>query len=376
MESEQHSTYSSMAGQLWISLSRCFWREDFWLPEGLTWDDLRSTDHLHYPDPFDIWFYPILYGGVYFLFCRWVLEPLIFAPMATLLRVSNKRWPRPQPNDILEKLYHKYRMKVPLNELTKSTEMTGLTERQIEWWLRRRYKSQRFNQHDMFVGCGVKLFAHVFFAVYGYAIMFSKPWVLDITLCWENYPYHTLEGDIWWYYVTVLAVYWKLSVLEFLKPGRKQDDQLFMIIHHALTVLLMTFSWTCNFMRIGSLVLMVHEIADVPLLAAKMCKYAGWNSGADAMFALFFVIWIATRCVLYPFWIMRSVFFDAPRYMFMPSAYVFIGLLTGLLLLNVIWSWLVVGVVVRKVWGGELRDFRSSGSDDEEEEDLRNKKRS
>ncbi|XP_047493623.1 ceramide synthase 5-like [Penaeus chinensis] len=373
LDTQQHNINGSMAGHWWGSLSRCLWREDFWLPEGLAWDDLRSTDQLHYPDPFDIWFYPLILSGVYILFCSWIVEPFVLAPLTTLLGVSNKRYPRPQPNETLENLYRKYQMKVPLKALIKSSETTGLNERQIERWLRSRYKSQRFNQRDMFIDCGIKLLGHTMFAVYGYTIMFSKPWVWDITLCWENYPFHTLPRDIWWYYISVLTVYWKLFVSESLQPGRKQDDRLFMILHHAVTVLLMTFSWTCNFIRIGSLVLMVHEIADVPLLAAKMCRYAGKEAAANIIFPLFLVVWIVTRCVLYPFWIMRSMFFDATRYMsVMPSAYVFIALLTGLLMLNLIWTWLILSIVVRKIRGGKLQDFRSSSESENEEE---NKKR-
>ena len=35
-----------------------------------------------------------------------------------------------------------------------------------------------------------------------------------------------------------------------------------MMIHHAATILLMYFSWVLNFVRIGTLVLVVHDAAD------------------------------------------------------------------------------------------------------------------
>ncbi len=36
-----------------------------------------------------------------------------------------------------------------------------------------------------------------------------------------------------------------------------------MFIHHMTTIALMAFSWTCNLTRVGTLVLLIHDIADV-----------------------------------------------------------------------------------------------------------------
>ena len=38
-----------------------------------------------------------------------------------------------------------------------------------------------------------------------------------------------------------------------------------MMIHHMATISLLYFSWAVNFVRIGTLVLVVHDIADIPL---------------------------------------------------------------------------------------------------------------
>ena len=35
-----------------------------------------------------------------------------------------------------------------------------------------------------------------------------------------------------------------------------------MVVHHVATVLLMYFSWIMNFVRVGTLVLLVHDVAD------------------------------------------------------------------------------------------------------------------
>lgn len=35
-----------------------------------------------------------------------------------------------------------------------------------------------------------------------------------------------------------------------------------MMVHHVATIVLMYFSWVLNFVRVGSLVLIVHDAAD------------------------------------------------------------------------------------------------------------------
>ena len=38
-----------------------------------------------------------------------------------------------------------------------------------------------------------------------------------------------------------------------------------MFIHHITTILLMGLSWTCNLTRVGTLVLVIHDVADILL---------------------------------------------------------------------------------------------------------------
>lgn len=38
-----------------------------------------------------------------------------------------------------------------------------------------------------------------------------------------------------------------------------------MFIHHLVTVALLSFSWACNLHRVGALVLLIHDFADIPL---------------------------------------------------------------------------------------------------------------
>lgn len=122
-----------------------------------------------------------------------------------------------------------------------------------------------------------------------------------------------------------LSFYWSLCVSQFFDVKRKDFWQMF--IHHIATIVLMSLSWVCNLPRIGSLVLVVHDCADIFLevvlfcfvavlflscfvsQAAKMAKYSGYQKVCDTIFAIFTVLWIVTRLGVFPFWIIYKYCF-------------------------------------------------------------------
>lgn len=129
-----------------------------------------------------------------------------------------------------------------------------------------------------------------------------------------------------------MAFYWSLTVTQFIDVKRKDFWQMF--IHHMVTLLLMSLSWVCNLHRVGSLVLVVHDCADIFLevnisiyifwlpsgrnwlchsnmscsfQAAKLTKYANYQKLCDFIFAIFTIVWIVTRLGFYPRIIYRWV---------------------------------------------------------------------
>jgi ceramide synthetase len=57
-----------------------------------------------------------------------------------------------------------------------------------------------------------------------------------------------------------LAFYWSLIFSQFIDVRRKDFWEMF--IHHIATTLLLSFSYVVNFVRIGSLVLVIHDFGD------------------------------------------------------------------------------------------------------------------
>lgn len=63
-------------------------------------------------------------------------------------------------------------------------------------------------------------------------------------------------------------------------------------------------------MRVGSVILALHDASDVFLEVGKMSKYSGAEGLASVSFILFVISWVILRLTYYPFWILRSTRLD------------------------------------------------------------------
>ena len=168
-----------------------------------------------------------------------------------------------------------------------------------------------------------------------------------------------------------LGFYWGLLGTQFIDVKRK--DFWMMFVHHAATILLMSFSWTCNFFKVGTLVLIIHDVADIFLESAKLCKYGGAKKLSEVLFGMFAVSWFITRLGIYPTWIIYSVTVEAPQLVqYFPAYYIFNGLLSLLLLLNILWAYYILKVAYAAYIGTNdtiANDIRSDSSDLEIEQE-------
>jgi sphingoid base N-palmitoyltransferase len=161
-----------------------------------------------------------------------------------------------------------------------------------------------------------------------------------------------------------LAFYWSLAISQFYDNKRKDFWQMF--IHHILTLMLISFSWTCNFHRVGSLLLLVHDAADFVLEASKALKYAKLQKACDIVFGLFTITWVVTRLMIFPR-IIYSCLFET---LICPAYFLFNFLLISLLMLHIFWTYSIAQVILKSLKSGETeKDVRSSSSEDLTDDD-------
>lgn len=59
-------------------------------------------------------------------------------------------------------------------------------------------------------------------------------------------------------------------------------------------------------MKIGIMVFLCHDVNDIFMEVAKLCRYAQREGLATCMFTVFLISWFASRMIYFPLWCIRS----------------------------------------------------------------------
>ncbi|XP_053231066.1 ceramide synthase 5 isoform X3 [Podarcis raffonei] len=310
---------AAAAAWLWSGL----WNERFWFPANFSWADLERQEPgvgEVYPLPRHVW---AAFPGALVLFAlRQLFERFIARPCAALLNIQNCEPRTAQPNAILEKVF------TSITKCPDARRLEGLSK-QLDWDVR---KIQRWFRHRRNKD---KPSIHVKFC--------ESMWRLAFYICIFTYG---------------LRILWL--------------DFLIMFIHHLLSVTLISFSYMNNMVRVGSLILLVHDTSDGFLEVAKISNYAKYQRVCDATFVLFCVVFIVTRLGIYPFWLLNTTLFESKEILGpYPSWWLFNGLLLIMQVLHVIWSYFIIRIAYKALAQGKVsKDERSDVESSSEEEDV------
>jgi len=362
---------------LMSSLSSLFWNDDIWLPPGVSWSSMQQPQTVNnttiYPEQFaqfsHLW-YPLPMALV-MLMLRLLVERGVFKHIGTRLGLKDHKRAYPAENIILEKEFRRNQL-LSSEDLISISKDCGMSTIQVERWLRQRKQAELPNTLQKFCETGWRWVFYTFILVYGIICLWDKAWLWDIRFCWYNYPFHQMENDVWWYYMLELSFYWSLSFSQFFDVKRKDFWEMF--LHHNTTICLIMFSWTAHFTRIGTLVMIIHDCADHLLELAKLFRYASYRKTCDAVFVIFSVVWVVTRCGVYPSWILYSTLYDAAGFIeFFSAYYIFNSLLVTLQLLHILWTYFLFKAIIKALTKGGVDDQRSDSepSEDENENELK-----
>jgi len=308
--------------------------------------------------------------AVIMLTLRWVVQKL-FHFLGKWFGLKEQRRLYPADNPTLESTFRKCR-NPKVKQLESLAKKSGLSYLQAEHWFRQRRQAELPTTLQKFCETGWRCAFYTFILMYGTNCLWDKAWLWDIRHCWYNYPFHRIDNDVWWYYMLELSFYWSLSISQFFDVKRKDFWEMF--IHHNTTIALMMFSWTAHFTRIGTLVMIIHDCADPLLELAKLFRYAGFRKTCDSVFLIFSIIWVVTRCGLYPSWILYSTLYGAAWYIeFFAAYYIFNSLLVTLQFLHILWTYFLFKAIYKALVNGGIDDQRSDSeaSEDENENEVK-----
>lgn len=182
------------------------------------------------------------------------------------------------------------------------------------------------------------------------------------------------------YYLFQLS-FW-MSCLAFINAETKRKDYMVMFVHHVLTIVLVGFSYCCSYWKLGVVVLLLHDIADVFLYLSKTLHYSRIQSGfVECSFATFVIIYFITRLIMFPIYCVRPALnttlvraltqdFVSSRWR-LPGGMVLPGFLVVLQCLHVYWFWCIIRMVmglISVLRNGNREDCEDVRSEDEDEE--------
>ncbi|XP_015229154.1 PREDICTED: ceramide synthase 2-like [Cyprinodon variegatus] len=354
-------------------LSELIWADWIWFPEGYGWDDLKDHDGKVFPKTQDLW--AVLPVALCFVVIRQIFERSIALPLASLLGVRDNHRVCASPNPILESHFCSISRHPTQSSIEILSKQTGCSVRQVQRWFRRRRNQDRPSKLKKFQEASWRFTFYLLAFFAGLGVLIDKPWFHDVKLVWENFPKMPLLTSQYWYYMIELGFY--LSLIFSVASDVKRKDFKEQIVHHVATILLISFSWLVNYIRAGTLIMLVHDASDYLMESAKMFNYAGWKKTCNFIFTVFAIVFIITRLIIFPFWIIHATcVYPLTLYSTFFGFYFFNGLLVVLLILHIFWTGLILRMVVKFLPGNDIvEDERSDKEETESDDEDRGQKK-
>eukprot|EP00039_Didymoeca_costata_P032953 m.40076 g.40076 ORF g.40076 m.40076 type:complete len:405 (+) comp9622_c0_seq1:162-1376(+) len=313
----------------------------------------------------DFWiFIPIT---IVLLLLRLFTERVIGRPLGTRLGLSQRRHPKPKPNAIIEKAFKEGMRRCPKGkQLEELAAKAKLDVREVERWYRRKRLVNAPTPLVKFSESFWRFLAYLCFSIYGTNTLWDKPWFSNPSESWTKFPLQIVDDECVYYYWFALSFYMSLMITVFMDVKRKDFVEMF--VHHIATLSLLILSYVTNYIRIGTLILLVHDVSDVFLEGAKLVNYVkGSHIICDILFAIFACVFFLTRLVAFPFFILRPVLVDPHAFTYkgvwLAYAVFRIALLT-LQLLHVMWFRIIARMIYKAITEGTVeKDARSEEED-------------
>ncbi|XP_065195166.1 ceramide synthase 6-like [Sycon ciliatum] len=344
--------------------------EPFWLPKGVTWElVLRGEDGIK---PLPQHYLVVISLALILLVVRHLFSKFITRPIGRYFEINERVVPKPVANELGERLFKECRGNPKDAEISALIKATGWTERKVQRWFRQRGLSALPNKMVKFLDSSWRACGYFSLLFIGWYTVPRKSYFYDVEDCWRQYPHRYVDLEEFCYYMGEMSFYLSLTISHCFEQRKKDFWE--MLIHHIATLGLISLSFSVNYVPIGALIMLCHDIADPWLELAKITGYtrhkrelgSHWlkDKLTELFFILFAVLFYITRLYVFPAYLLHSVWYHCPKqYGPWPLHKVFFGLLSLLFVLHVFWSYLIWKVISNSVLSGHVKG--DSRSDDE-----------
>ncbi len=187
----------------------------------------------------------------------------------------------------------------------------------------------------------------------GYNYVLQEDLLNNIQNSWVNLERQHIFD---YYYLFELSWYIHELICHFFAERKK--DNLAMLIHHVATITLIALSYQYNVLFIGTLITTLHNLSDIFLHGAKITSHMQYEFLTVINAILMLVSWIYSRLYIYPFYVIKSVYYDS-FVIFTTETYVtFVVFLLTLQILHVYWFQFICLALYKKIHGQQMEDTR------------------
>lgn len=207
-----------------------FWSDSVWVYPGYSWNDIQSLSRVTLSDL--KWSFAT---AVIMIAVRTVIEKLILTPIGSYYGLKDRSSPayqkRKSPALIstdarLEEAWSRSKQQLltfdhkVLQSLVKSLD-GGLSQRQVERWIRRRANCERSCRMSRFTESAWRMIFYAFAFAFGIFTLWDKAWFTDSIYCFDNYPHHEVGWKEWYYYNIEMGFYLSLLYSQFTDVPKK-----------------------------------------------------------------------------------------------------------------------------------------------------------
>lgn len=240
-----------------------------------------------------------------------------------------------------------------------------------------------------------QLAIHFSMTVFELYVLRDKQWWQNTKTLWNQnsstgaFPEYEFSTKL--FYLTQLAIWiYTAFSCKFLEAIRK--DYVVMMTHHVVTIALVMWSYIVGFLPVGVIVLVLHDLSDVPLDMLKMANYLKLEGArgffvCEILYVIMLVIWVYLRVYTYPTKLLYTTLFecreasmspeDARDFSILfpnpgPPSWLMFNLLLGILYcLHIWWTFLIirllVGIIKKGAHETSREEYEGTSSDSEDE---------
>ncbi|KAJ7085141.1 longevity assurance proteins LAG1/LAC1 [Mycena belliarum] len=246
------------------------------------------------------------------------------------------------------------------------------------WGIRKEGKQIRFGEQG---------YAVVYWAVFGawgvYIMSTSRTHWFQTSYFWADYPHTHLSGAMKRYYLSQIAYWVQQGGVLALGLEKRRSDFWEYVLHHLITVWMVSWSYLMNVTLLGNAVFISMDIPDTGLAFSKCLNYLQLDRAKVVSLGVFTVVWTYFRhfISIRILWSLLYEFDLVPKYaqVFAPSKGLYMATwmrdqmfytLCILQALNIFWYYLIIRVIVRSIRTSKTEDNRSEESEPEGEDEA------